>query len=197
MYNLKKIVIVLILILFVGIFIQKNILAIQYNSDVRIQKVWNTQEIEQKNRQRINNRKLYLKYNNIAINTLIFGIIICSAIVSVLVLNKNIKLKLYYIILLILTIIYFIINRYLIDTYSVTIGGLIYVKILLVLVGVLIGIFAQGKIAKILMASTPALIVILLGIIGKNINGVLNTAIIIEVFVQIILIPQYLKRSEI
>lgn len=197
MYNLKKIVIVLILILFVGIFIQKNILAIQYNSDVRIQKVWNTQEIEQKNRQRINNRKLYLKYNNIAINTLIFGIIICSAIVSVLVLNKNIKLKLYYIILLILTIIYFIINRYIIDTYSVTIGGLIYVKILLVLVGVLIGIFAQGKIAKILMASTPALIVILLGIIGKNINGVLNTAIIIEVFVQIILIPQYLKRSEI
>lgn len=197
MNNLKKIIILIIVLLLSMIFMQRNVFATQFGGDVKIQKVWNTEEKNQENRKIYNNRVRYNKYDEITTNALKVIILISSVIATYLVVNNSVKLKGYYIFIAFLAAIYIVINRYLVETYLIKdVTGLVYVKILLTAVGVLIGIFAQGKIQKVLMSSTPALIVIILGLIGNNMNGVLKTAFTIWIFTQIILLPQYFNKEE-
>ena len=199
MEKLRKLIVIAILVLFAIIFMQKHVQAFQYGGDIRIQKVWDTEQETAENRRIKNNKKIYLKSESMLEKTIITGILISCVVSTYLVISKDIKLKNYYIFLVILAIIYFVVDRYLVTTYlpkTANVTGIMYVKIMLITVGVLIGIFAQGKVQKILMSSTPAFIVLILGLIGSNMKETIDTAMLIELFIQIILIPQYCMRSE-
>lgn len=197
MNNLKRISLVIIVIILALLFMQRKILASQFAGDVRVQKVWNNEEKVQENRKIYNNIKKYNKYDEISTNIFKIIIILVSVLTIYLVISNNIKLKNYYIFMAVLAILYVVINRYLVETYLKNgVTGLRYVKIMLVTVGVCIGIFAQGKIQKLLMCSTPALVVVILGLMGQNMRGVWSTAFIIWIFTQIILLPQYFKKEE-
>lgn len=200
MKKLRKVMIIAIIIILTLTFMQRTISAFQYGDDIRIQKLWNTAEQDAEFIRIQNNRKLYLKYETLIQNILIIGVILSSIITTYATAKSNVKLKKYYIILAILAIVYVVIDRYLVSTYLKTaanVTGLMYVKIMLVAVGALIGIFAEGKVQKLLMSSTPAFIVIILGIIGNSMGGVLKAAFTIELFIQIILLPKYCMREAI
>lgn len=200
MSKLMKTIIVAVLMLLIIISIQRTVNAFQYEGDIRIQKVWLTESQIEENIKAQNNKKIYLKYEEILKKVLNASIILASVITTYLVIYKKINLKWYYIFLIILTFLYIFIKKYLQNKYlgsNFTVNNIIYVDIALIVVGILIGIFAEGKVQKVLMSSTPAFIVLLLGLVGNNVKGVLQTVLMIELFVQIILLPQYcIKKTK-